>query len=132
MKKKIIGIYAIMYKDQIIYIGQSNDVEHRVQQHFRIRQNIEKLYKNEKWYDYMTLSLKKNIFIYQNIDDITWKVLRECSLDDLNFYENYYIKMYKPVFNWEGVKCEYRGVKRDPEPIETEAPCDWEDPYILL
>ena len=107
MKKKIIGIYAIMYKDQIIYIGQSNDVEHRVQQHFKIRQNIEKLYKNEK-------------------------VLRECDLDDLNFYENYYIKMYKPVFNWEGVKCEYRGVKRDPEPIETEVPCDWEDPYILL
>ena len=71
MKTRISGIYAILYRGQIIYIGQSEDIYSRIKQHFKLTYNVKKLVEQQDKRGYLKdweqLSLKKNLFIYLKI-----------------------------------------------------------------
>ena len=134
MKTRISGIYAILYKNRIIYVGQSENIYNRIKQHFKLTQNVKKLVeqqdKNGYLRDWEQLSLKKNLFIAQNSDDITWEILELCEVDDLDLNEEYWIKKYKPIFNYEGVVTEYHGQRRRQNNFKVEEGA-WEDDFFL-
>ena len=74
----MIGIYKITKKNNgKTYIGQSNDIERRFTEH---------KYKND-------LAIDKAIQKY-GIDAFTYEVIEECSLDELNAREIYWIEYY--------------------------------------
>lgn len=74
----MIGIYKITKKSNgKTYIGQSNDIERRLAEH---------KYKND-------LAIDKAIQKY-GIDAFTYDVIEECSLEELDVREIYWIKYY--------------------------------------
>ena len=77
----MIGIYKITNKiNKKIYIGQSKDIEYRWKDHKR-------RFKNQK------TPIQKAIYKY-GIDNFSFEVLKECSIDCLNDLEIYYIQLY--------------------------------------
>ena len=89
------GIYAIYWNDNgdfddnnIIYIGQSIDIEKRMKQH--ISSDIEDDYPLiDGLYSHFNRSHK----IWSSI---TWKILEIVPITDLNNREGFYIGKYKP------------------------------------
>jgi len=77
----MIGIYKIIDKDDPtkFYVGQSNDIERRIKEH------IQKSYKQSRipFDDYINQRGKENF---------TFEVLEECSLNELNEKERYWIQ----------------------------------------
>ena len=82
--KKFSGIYKIEnLVNGKVYIGQSNDVKRRWKEHKRCMTN--KKEKDRPFY---------RAIIKYGIGNFSFKVLTECSLDDLNELEEYYIDIY--------------------------------------
>ena len=93
----MIGIYGFRNKlNNKWYIGQSINIERRYKQHLKIIDNI-----------------PTHLFDYQlkeiGIENFEFVILKECSKEDLNEYEKYYIKLYKSNINGynktKGGKC---------------------------
>jgi len=83
---KICGIYKITSPSGKIYIGQSVNVLSRKSR-------------------YVNLHCEKQIILYRSLKKYGWdehdfKIIRECSRDELNKLERYYIKQYN-TFNSE-------------------------------
>ena len=84
MAKKIAGIYKITCKKNgKMYIGQSNDIKRRFNQHRTQTTN-----KN----------LKADIELC-GIDEFTFEILEECAPEELTARENYYLDTLKPEYN---------------------------------
>lgn len=99
---KVKGIYALIYKDEIIYIGQSKSIGDRLKDHRSTKpQEIVKKIIREQGQCNRCKSLAMYDFIQNNIDEINFAVLKET--DELNYYEEYYITKYKPKYNYRGV-----------------------------
>lgn len=84
----MIGIYKIT--NQIsgkVYIGQSIDIERRWRHHrgsYAITDNRNELY--------------QDMIIYGK-DNFSFEVIKECSADELNYWEKYYIRFYDSFNN---------------------------------
>lgn len=109
------GIYAIIYDTEIIYIGQSADVEERLEQHLNTNSAIRSLLAEQEVvgfgtpkdpYYYRTLSMY--CFITAHYDHIFIALLEECPTHLLNEWEEAYIKEFRPRFNYGGVDAPYR------------------------
>lgn len=84
MAKKIVGIYKITCKKNgKMYIGQSNDIKRRFNQHRTQTSN-----KN----------LKADMELY-GIDEFVFEILEECTVEELTVRENYYLDTLKPEYN---------------------------------
>lgn len=84
----MIGIYKITNtKNGKSYIGQSANVEMRLQQHKR---SLEKSAKS--WY----LQARKES---DSIDDFTFEILQECKLEELDELEEYWVDYYNSYSN---------------------------------
>lgn len=84
----MIGIYKITSPNNQVYIGQSSDVEKRIQNH------KECVSSNKH------LSLSINEY---GIENHTFEILEECALNDLIDRENFYLSYYKKktiLFNY--------------------------------
>lgn len=78
--KKIIGIYKITNPNNQIYIGQSNNITRRK-------------------YQYSKKQCKRQYKIYNSINKYGWKnhtfeIIKECDINDLNNFEERFIKQY--------------------------------------
>lgn len=90
----MIGIYKITKKENgKAYIGQSNNIERRFAQH---------CYKGEKAKIPLDIAIKK-----YGKDAFTFEVIEECSSEQLNEREAYWIKYYDTVKN--GYNCSEGG-----------------------
>ena len=90
----MIGIYKITKKeDGKAYIGQSNNIERRFSQH---------CYKGEKARIPLDIAIKK-----YGKDAFTFEILEECTPEQLNERESYWIKYYDTVSN--GYNCSEGG-----------------------
>ena len=116
----ISGIYGIKYKDEIIYVGQSKNVRQRINAHFKWQTQINEIYRKGLKTQAQRLRLQFYKFIGEHQEDISPLLLEECNLGKLNDQEEYWIKHYKPRFNYEGVVIEYGVGKRKVEA------CAWE------
>lgn len=92
----MIGIYKIQNKqNNKIYIGQSNDIERRIKEHCspnRCKQS--------------RIPVDMAIYKYGK-ENFTYEVLEECSINELNGKEEYWIKFYDAVN--QGYNCSYGG-----------------------
>lgn len=90
----MIGIYKITKKETgKAYIGQSNNIERRFLQH---------CYKGEKARIPLDIAIKK-----YGKDAFTFEILEECTPEQLNERESYWIKYYDTVNN--GYNCSEGG-----------------------
>lgn len=90
----MIGIYKITKKENgKAYIGQSNNIERRFTQH---------CYKGEKARIPLDVAIKK-----YGKDAFTFEVIEECTPEQLNERESYWIKYYDTVKN--GYNCSEGG-----------------------
>ena len=79
--KKIVGIYKITSPSRKIYIGQSRDILFRWNYHYR------KLHCKSQCHLY-------NSLLRYGVDSHKFEILKECSIDELDDTENYYISEY--------------------------------------
>ena len=113
--KQKIGIYALLYKDEIIYIGQSSDIEKRLKNHnssSKIQDTIHKIIK-ENGECNRSKELALYYFINEHRDEIEFIVLKECLLAELNHYEEKYLLQFKPRFNYKGVVVPYQWINKN-------------------
>ena len=89
---KICGIYKITSPSSKIYIGQSIDINRRMNQYRRIDTNVSK---SIKLYN----SLNKYGF-----DNHIFEIIEECSIEDLNTRERYWQDFYEVTDNM-GLNC---------------------------
>lgn len=83
----MIGIYKITNKvNNHCYIGQSRNIEKRWNNH---------IYHDKSKNEYPLYRAFKKY----GIDNFTFEILEECSLNELNKKEQYYIKIYQPEYN---------------------------------
>lgn len=81
----MIGIYKYTNKyDRKVYIGKSKDIELRYKQHLKTVKII-KIQKHSHFYK----ALRK-----YGIDAFDFEVLIECPIENLNYWEKFYIKYY--------------------------------------
>lgn len=82
----MIGIYKITnLKNGKMYIGQSRQIEKRFQQHKTQARFLEE----DKWYNPLYIDMYSI-----GIDNFSFEVIEECSIEDLNEREEYWIKYY--------------------------------------
>lgn len=87
----MIGIYKITnLKNGKMYIGQSRQIEKRFQQH----KNQSKFLEEEKWYNPLYLDMHSI-----GIDNFSFEVVEECTIEELNEKEEYWIKYYNSQEN---------------------------------
>lgn len=94
--KKMVGIYKIQNKQNgKIYIGQSNDIERRIKEHCYPSRYIQ----SQCPIDYAIHKYGK--------DSFTYEVVEECSIEELNDKETYWIAYYNSITS--GYNCNYGG-----------------------
>jgi len=87
----MIGIYRIVNDiNQHCYIGQSVQIEKRWQNHKVAAFNI-----NDKGYEYPLY----RAFRKYGIENFTFEIIEECSQEELNEKEHYWISYYQPEYN---------------------------------
>ena len=107
------GIYAFLYEDNVIYIGQSKNVRSRLLGHHGINSNINKVNKERAKYpvDSQLNTLEFYNFLRDHMQEIEFIAL-PADIEKLNELEEHYINKYKPRFNYAGVVGEYKPVVR--------------------
>lgn len=89
-RKKICGIYKIVFPNGKTYVGQSVDCYDRFQQHYRSSHPEKYSFKNERD---INLPVHKAMAKYENIDNrYTFEILEECSKNQLDSREQYWIQ----------------------------------------
>jgi group I intron endonuclease len=79
----MIGIYKITSPDNKVYIGQSVDIQNRWNQY-------------QKYYAENQPKLKASFFKH-GIDNHKFEIIHECTLDEINGLEMFYINSYKSI-----------------------------------
>ena len=95
----MIGIYKITNLiNSKVYIGQSNDIERRFKQHKSINE--------QKRHSHLPLYQAFNKYGIQNFK---FEILEECSIQNLDFKEQFYIKQYKSLIHQNGYNIKSGG-----------------------
>lgn len=83
-----IGIYKITNKqNNKCYIGRSTQVEHRLREHqLRAFRPPEK---NKEYDKALYQAIRK-----YGVENFTYEMIKECSIEELDYWENYYIQFY--------------------------------------
>ena len=117
--KDVSGIYGLVYDDEVIYIGQSVHIGKRIQNHMANEKNIKSLMslirrKKTTQLPNYTKSILKDLFIYQHKEEIEFTVFKECSIDkeELDYYEEHYIRLFQPLFNYTGINTPFKYPKK--------------------
>lgn len=112
------GIYAFLFEDNVIYVGQSKNMRERLLKHHSINGNINKVNKDRERYpvDSQLNTLAFYNFLKEHIQEIEFIAL-PVEIDKLNEVEEHYINKYKPRFNYAGVVAEYKPVPRVNAPV---------------
>lgn len=106
------GIYGIVYRGEeeteVIYVGQSTNLAHRLQHHRNenaFNQTLNLIIKEDGRCN-RCKALAMYDFIANNRDDIGFIILEET--EDLKYWEEHYIALFKPRYNYLGVDVPFR------------------------
>lgn len=110
--KNVKGIYAIIHNDKVLYVGQSKNIADRLRTHRNenaLKNTINKIIREvEK--NGQTGNYNKTIAMYDYIDKhrstIKFIVLKET--EELDKWEEHYIKLFQPKYNYKGVDVPYK------------------------
>lgn len=110
------GVYGLFFNKELIYIGQSKDFSKRLGKHSKKDAIVESLIKQEEGLGNYKKAIAMYEFIDENRDNIFFYILS----NDMN-EEKYYIKKYKPKYNYKGVDIPYdRNDKKEVEEFRRE------------
>ena len=110
---KISGIYGLVYvtynTEEIVYVGQSKNIANRLKTHRRAKSQLQKTI--DKYIASQgRVNMSKQMALYQFIDcnksDLFFVVFTET--DELDKWEEHYITLFKPRFNYKGVDVPYK------------------------
>lgn len=97
------GVYMLRSKSNpdIYYIGSTVDLRNRMQDHITKLNNLRSEH----------LKIQSHVNKY-GIDDLEFIVLKLCSIDHLEYYEQYYISELHPILNTHKfARCSHRIIK---------------------
>lgn len=107
------GIYGIMYMtyetEEVIYIGQSVNIANRLRTHRNATSQLKKAidqYILEEGRCNRSKQMALYRFIEANKDDLFFVIFKET--DELDKWEEHYITLFKPRFNYKGVVVPYK------------------------
>ena len=103
------GIYALIYDNQVIYVGQSINVRRRLLSHHGFKNKIKQY--QDATNDGGKQKLEFYKFLQEHEKDISFLVL-VADREQLNELEEQYITKYQPKYNWSGVVVKYAPLKR--------------------
>ena len=106
------GIYALIHNNEIIYIGQSGNIARRLREHASetaIQKTINQIYREDGKAN-RSKQLAKYIFIDRYREEIEFIILKETN--ELDKWEEYFISLYQPKYNYIGVDVPYRPQSR--------------------
>lgn len=111
--KKKSGIYGLIHitygVEEVIYIGQSVDIANRLKTHrnakYQFQQTIDK-YIKENGRSNRAKQMALYRFLDVNKEDIFFVVFKET--EELNKWEEHYITLFKPRFNYKGVDVPFQ------------------------
>ena len=110
--KEVSGIYALIFEDKVIYVGQSKNIRKRLSAHYyiesKMRQCTKERYPNE---DSRLNMVAFCNFVKEHMEEIEFIVL-PAEIKQLNELEEHYINKHKPRFNYAGVVSKYNPVLR--------------------
>ncbi len=105
--QKISGIYALVYEENIFYVGQSVNLGKRLMSHINenaLETTLQKIYREDGNCN-RCKSLAMYNFINKNREKIKFCILSKTY--ELNEEEEKYIKLYKPKYNYIGIDVDY-------------------------
>ena len=108
--EKVCGIYAILYNNEVIYVGQSINIRSRLDSHTN-KARINEYAKRDQHNKNTQLKLEFYTLIQEHMDEIQFLYI-PCDKKELNKYEEYYINKYKPKYNYVGVYTRYKKAQR--------------------
>lgn len=106
--KNVSGIYALIHNEEIIYIGQSKSIQERLNKHRESEYNIKEILhkiKKEEGRCNRTKQLLMYQYITEHKEEMKFTILKKTT--DRNKWEEHYITLYKPKFNYKGVDIPY-------------------------
>lgn len=111
--QKKAGIYGLMYitydTEEIIYVGQSINLASRLKTHRNATSQLKKAidqYILEEGRCNRSKQMALYRFIEANKDDLFFVIFKET--DELDKWEEHYITLFKPRFNYKGVNVPYK------------------------
>lgn len=108
--EKVCGIYAILYNNEVIYVGQSINIRSRLDSHTN-KARINEYAKRDQHNKNTQLKLEFYTLIQEHMDEIQFLYI-PCDKKELDKYEEYYINKYKPKYNYVGVYTRYKKAQR--------------------
>jgi excinuclease UvrABC nuclease subunit len=108
---KISGIYAIIYNDKVIYVGQSTQIGKRLQTHSAqnaLQNTIHSIESdiNNGFCSNRCKAIAMYAFIAEHRDVMEFAILKETT--DLDKWEEHYISLFKPRYNYQGIDIPYK------------------------
>ena len=107
------GIYGLYYEEECFYIGQSKNLYSRLSSHNRpetrlreIKNKIQREASSDRAPN-REKSIKMYEFIRENSSLIKFKILKLSTEENLDKYEEEFISLYKPKYNYVGVDVDY-------------------------
>ena len=107
------GIYGLYYEEECFYIGQSKNLYSRLSSHNRpetrlreIKNKIQREASSDRAPN-REKSIKMYEFIRDNSSLIKFKILKLSTEKNLDKYEEEFISLYKPKYNYVGVDVDY-------------------------
>ena len=114
--EEVCGIYAILYNNEVIYVGQSINIRSRLDSHTN-KARINEYAKRDQHNKNTQLKLEFYTLIQEHMDEIQFLYI-PCDKKELNKYEEYYINKYKPKYNYVGVYTRYKKAQRVTENLQ--------------
>ena len=108
--EEVCGIYAILYNNEVIYVGQSINIRSRLDSHTN-KARINEYAKRDQHNKNTQLKLEFYTLIQEHMDEIQFLYI-PCDKKELDKYEEYYINKYKPKYNYIGVYTRYKKAQR--------------------
>lgn len=102
------GIYGLIYDNQVFYVGQSKNLYERLKKHQSpgaFNTVLKQIIKEEGKCN-RCKSLAMYNFIAEHRENIGFIILRETN--DLDGWEEHYIFLFQPKFNYIGVDVPYK------------------------
>lgn len=106
------GIYGLIHVthgvEKVIYVGQSVNIANRLKEHRRAKVQLEKAissYIKENGRCNRAKQMGLYRFLEEHMDNIFFVIFKET--EDLNKWEEHYITLFKPDFNYRGVDVPY-------------------------
>ena len=114
--EEVCGIYAILYNNEVIYVGQSINIRSRLDSHTN-KARINEYAKRDQHNKNTQLKLEFYTLIQEHMDEIQFLYI-PCDKKELDKYEEYYINKYKPKYNYIGVYTRYKKAQRVTENLQ--------------